>query len=206
VDTLVTDLLPALLPLLDRPTALFGHSMGALVVLELARTIQAGGLPSPVHVFVSGRSAPHLPDSRPALHALPVEQLVEQLKALGGTDERVLDDGDLMGRLLPVLRADFAVNEVYRRRKDPLIHVPMTVYGGIEDPRASAAELAAWQEIGTESFDLRLVPGGHFAVWENSEDISADIARTLSPWSHGAGTHLAARGRTPPRANGGHAC
>jgi len=37
----------------DRPYALFGHSMGALVAFEVLRRLRAVNAPLPVHVFVS---------------------------------------------------------------------------------------------------------------------------------------------------------
>jgi len=57
-------------PLLDRPFAFFGHSMGALVAFELSRAVRARTGRAPAHLFVSGRRAPHLPSRRPALAAL----------------------------------------------------------------------------------------------------------------------------------------
>ena len=53
------------------PFALFGHSMGALVGFELARALRRRRLPAPERLFVSAFRAPHLPQRRPPLHALP---------------------------------------------------------------------------------------------------------------------------------------
>ncbi len=44
---------------LDRPLALFGHSFGALLALELAYRFAYRSMP-PVHLFVSGRGAPQV--------------------------------------------------------------------------------------------------------------------------------------------------
>ena len=62
----VADLVPALaeglLPLLDLPFALFGHSMGAVVAFELARELRRRRGREPVLLGVSGRHAPQRPD------------------------------------------------------------------------------------------------------------------------------------------------
>ena len=53
---LVDDLTAGLAPWLDRPFALFGHSMSALLAFELALAGGRGRRPEPVHRFVSGVS------------------------------------------------------------------------------------------------------------------------------------------------------
>ncbi|RZA33285.1 MAG: thioesterase, partial [Lysobacteraceae bacterium] len=52
------DLVSAFNRLPAQPTALFGHSMGAVMAFELARYLQASGKPAPKHLFVSGRTWP----------------------------------------------------------------------------------------------------------------------------------------------------
>lgn len=48
----------SLAPYLDKPFALFGHSMGALVSFELARHLRREYNLQLVHLFVSGRCGP----------------------------------------------------------------------------------------------------------------------------------------------------
>src|SRR5438270_5878221 len=63
VEPIVDQLGPAILDRDDRPVALFGHSMGALVAYETAHWLQRAGRP-PVALFVSGCRAPDLPPRR----------------------------------------------------------------------------------------------------------------------------------------------
>ena len=72
VSAFVDDVVAELNPQFTGRYALFGHSMGALVVFELVRRLRALGVTPPVHVFVSGRPAPQLPESRTPLRDLPV--------------------------------------------------------------------------------------------------------------------------------------
>lgn len=177
---LVADLLPVLLPMANRPMALFGHSMGALVAFEIARSMRAGGLPMPVHLFVSGRTAPQVPDTHQALHRLSSADLVAELRALGGTPDEVLSDPVVMARVLPFLRADFTLNEDYAFPAEPPLPLPVTVYGGTRDPRATEPELAAWSAVTASSFTLHMVSGGHFAVFENADEVLAHVASTVA--------------------------
>ena len=87
--------------------------MGALISFELARQLRRTGAPLPIHLFVSGHQAPHLPDRNPPLHALPEGEFMDKLRELNGTPEEVLRHAELRELLIPILRADFAVCETY---------------------------------------------------------------------------------------------
>jgi medium-chain acyl-[acyl-carrier-protein] hydrolase len=68
MQTLVYALAEALLTALDRPYVVFGHSMGALIGFELAHCLRRERQCTPVHLFVSGHRAPHLPDAMDPMH------------------------------------------------------------------------------------------------------------------------------------------
>ena len=70
LTALVDALVPALRPHLDRPFAFFGHSMGALVAFELARALRSRGDEQPSHLMLSGRRAPHLPETEASMRGL----------------------------------------------------------------------------------------------------------------------------------------
>ena len=68
LEPLLEALVSALQRHLDRPYALFGHSLGALLAYELARFLSGVGV-GPDRLLVSGRIAPQLSDPRPPMHA-----------------------------------------------------------------------------------------------------------------------------------------
>ena len=71
IEPLIASLADVLGAHLDRPFALFGHSMGALIAFELARELRRRQAPVPVRLLVSGHPAPQLPRSESTRHALP---------------------------------------------------------------------------------------------------------------------------------------
>ncbi len=75
VDTLVEELI---LWLEERPFALYGHSMGALLAFELAREIRRRHRMLPVHLFVSGCQAPQLLPSEPPCSHLPDADFIDR--------------------------------------------------------------------------------------------------------------------------------
>ncbi len=159
---LVEALALSLEPHLNPPFAFFGHSMGALISFELARRLRALNRPAPAHLFVSGRIAPQLQRRRPPVHALPEPEFVEQVQRLNGTPDAVLQHKELRELVLPLLRADFAINETYGYSSEPPLACPISAFGGLEDDRATQEELAAWQLQTRDAWALHMFPGDHF--------------------------------------------
>ncbi|WP_236794813.1 thioesterase domain-containing protein [Amycolatopsis sp. GM8] len=183
---------------LGMPYAIFGHSVGALVAFELAHRLPETACPPPVHLFVSGRRAPQLPDRHAPLRDLSLDELADRLRELGGTSEEVLRDRRLLEFITPLLRADFAVNETYDYVARPPLAVPITVFGATRDPRADRAGLAAWQVQTNCEFHLDLLDGGHFAVLEQAPLVHERVVATLRDAlrTAGEGDVVTATGKT----------
>jgi medium-chain acyl-[acyl-carrier-protein] hydrolase len=111
LGSLVEALANAIMPFLDRPYALFGHSLGSLVSYELACELRNRLAPMPVLLCVSGAKAPHLLVDGTTIHMLPDTLLLDKVRRLGGTPEAVLENEELVSALLPALRTDFKVLE-----------------------------------------------------------------------------------------------
>jgi len=176
---LVRDLANGLGPFLDRPFALFGHSLGALVVFELCHELRSMGQPVARHLFVSAHRAPHLPDRRPPIHHLPDDAFVAELRRLNGTPEEVLGNSELMELVLPTLRADFTISETYRWTWRPPLDCPITVFGGRNDSETTPAELEAWRTHTRGALRVELLPGAHFFLHDSRSQLQAAILRQL---------------------------
>jgi medium-chain acyl-[acyl-carrier-protein] hydrolase len=148
--------------------ALFGHSVGSLVAFELVRRLHAAGKPLPARLFVSGRAAPHLPNTRPQLRDLPTHELIPHLRTMGGTPDIFLNDPELLEVFLPLLRADFTLNETYQHAPAAPLPVPITAFGGDNDPRATVVELGGWTDLTSAGFELHTYPGGHFYLEQHT--------------------------------------
>jgi medium-chain acyl-[acyl-carrier-protein] hydrolase len=152
----------ALAPQLTGPLALFGHSMGAAICLELARELRRRDGTRPAHLIVSGLPAPHLPQP-PPIGDLPDDDLLD---ALAGRYQQVpaelRDDPEMRGLYLPILRADLKMLESHRYRADAPLDCLITAIGGREDTSCPVGALTAWQEHTSCGFSLTMVQGGHF--------------------------------------------
>jgi surfactin synthase thioesterase subunit len=172
-------LVTAIRPLLDRPFAFFGHSLGALMAFETTRALRAQGLPLPVRLFPSARRAPHLPHNAELVHALPEPQLIDHLRRLGGTPEEVLANAELRQLVLPVLRRDFELLETYEHQPEPPLDVPMRTFGGLGDTHAPAEALQAWGQHTRSFLGVRSFPGGHFYLHDGREPLIRAILEDL---------------------------
>lgn len=162
LSSLVGLLAESIVPLLDRPFAFFGHSMGALVAFELTRALRRQGGPQPLHLYVSGFRAPQLPKTGPDLHRLSDPDLVNALGKFNGTPPEVLQQEELMRLVLPAIRADFQVCETYAYQPEPPLDCALSAFGGLEDPGVPSEKLEAWRSQTTGPFTTRMFLGDHF--------------------------------------------
>ncbi len=164
--------------LLDLPFAFFGHSMGAYVAFEAARSLSMRGL-RPEHVFVSAAGAPHLPEPNP-VHALDPRAFFEALLRLNGFPAEVLRNAELVRYALPILRADLKACETHRFDFDRPSLFPITAYGGRSDPRVSHERIAAWRATAGVEFALRMFDGDHFFFRPQQDAVLSDMMNRLS--------------------------
>jgi medium-chain acyl-[acyl-carrier-protein] hydrolase len=165
--TRLAELIPAaadaLLPFLDQPFAFYGHSMGALIAFELACYLKTTYKLEPSQLLVSGRAAPQIVQNRTHLHNLSEPELLAELKRLKGTPLKLLDDFDAIAFWLPVLRADFALvaGHVWSHS---MLTCPIVAYGGLQDEDVPRSSIAAWRDVTSGEFCLRMMQGDHFFI------------------------------------------
>jgi medium-chain acyl-[acyl-carrier-protein] hydrolase len=177
MDALIPALIDAIRAHLDRPFAIFGHSMGALVAFELARALRRVRLPQPRHLFLSAHRAPHLPDRRPPIHQLDDEAFWAEMRRLEGTPQEVLDHEELKELVMPTLRADFQLCETWTLADEEPLDMPFSVFGGYEDPNVDREELEAWRDYTRGAMSLRMLPGHHlFLQQAHSAVLTAVVA------------------------------
>jgi len=177
---LVPAVVRALLPYLDRPFAIFGHSLGALVGFEVARRLQAEHGVEPELLFASGHTAPHVNDHETLLHSLPDGELAQKLRELNGTPEAVLQHEELRRLLFPLLRADFEICETYRYEPGEPLRCPILALGGLCDGDVSREALEEWRQHTLGTFEVRMFPGDHFFINSCGPEVVRAVARALT--------------------------
>lgn len=171
----------ALPPLLDRPFAFFGHSMGALLSFELARFLRSAPAPQPQALFLSAHRAPMLPRRHPPIAQRPEPEFLAALRALNGTPTELLEHAEFMQLMLPMLRADFALCETYTYLPAPPLTCPFTVFGGLQDFGVPHEDLTPWRALTTGPTTVHMVPGDHFFINTAQATLTQAVAQGLDP-------------------------
>ncbi|MBY0574147.1 MAG: alpha/beta fold hydrolase [Undibacterium sp.] len=163
------------------PFAFFGHSLGGLLSFEVARYLQQHYAISPLHLFVSGASAPQHRDTSKKLHLLEDASLIEELKDYNGTPPEVLAHRELMELLLPMIRADFALVGDYEYRVMPLLEIPITVLMGTEEAKVEDDKVNGWSKETSAECTIAWFEGDHFFIHPQRKAVLDCIRKELSP-------------------------
>lgn len=158
--------------------AFFGHSMGAVLAFEVARRLERDGR-GPARLFVSGWRAPsrHRDED---VHRRGDAGVVAELRLVGGTDPRFLEDPELLRIVLPTVRSDYQAIETYVYSPGPPLNCGITAMVGDSDPKATVDETAAWAEHCAGEFELRVFPGDHFYLDTCRPGVIDTIAASLN--------------------------
>jgi medium-chain acyl-[acyl-carrier-protein] hydrolase len=177
LDDIVENLAPVLQD--DVPFIFFGHSLGALLAFEMVRRFRANRLVAPRALIVSGRTPPHLPLVRPALHGLADDDLLREVAQLEGIPQEIQSLPEMRTLILPPLRADLKLNETYVYSPEPPLSLPILACGGRDDPEAPVETMQEWQVCTCSKFVFKVFEGGHFFLYTNPALFAIELASFL---------------------------
>lgn len=180
VEPMVDAIAAALRPLLDRPFALFGHSMGALLAFELCRLLRRIGGPRPMRLLVSAHRAPHLPPWRPAVSPLGERAFRARLAEMAGPSQTVQTDAELLRVMAPTIRADFELCETFQYVAGEPLDTPITSFAAVDDPEVRVDEVVEWSRHTTAVSRLHRFTGGHLFLRDRAGDVLAHAATDLA--------------------------
>lgn len=169
----------AVRPLAARPLAFFGHSMGAILAYEVAVRLEDAGAAPLARLYVSSRRAPSC-HRQESLHQQTDQALIAELKHLSGTNSDLLSDPETLAMILPAVKSDYRAIETYRPAGTRPVQAPVTAIIGGQDSRVTIDEARAWRQHSTASFDLQVLPGGHFYLVNRRHEVIRLIAGDLA--------------------------
>ncbi|MFG1610411.1 thioesterase II family protein [Actinoplanes sp. NPDC049265] len=148
-----------LTPYLDKPYALFGHCMGALLAHRLAVALRGLAVPGPSRLIVSSSLPPHLhPDQRyrpPAPGAEGIyhpsmtdADLADEMRRVARAQSHTGIDPELLPLAVRVLRRDLDMCFRYAPARAEPPGCPITAIGWSRDPDVAPAEMTAWEPYG----------------------------------------------------------
>lgn len=178
MDKLVDSLVDVVAPLLDRPVALFGSSMGARVGWSLAHALRERSMPAPQALYVYASVAPSLERQIRGWNG-PDEGLVRYMRELGGTPSELFEDQELLTEMVAILRADLTVLSTHTYQPSAPLDIPITAFAGTADEESPPERMAPWGAETTGPFLMNVLDCGHFfdahAVQQVTETLAADL-------------------------------
>lgn len=168
----------------DRPYALFGHSLGALVAYRVAATLAAEGWPCPALVAVSGWAPVGATLSHGSAGQLSDEKLLAAMHRLGGLPPEIRARPGLLALTIQALRADLGVCDSYQD-DGWVIPCPIVAFSGRDDPLVPPGAMRAWASRTPSYLGNREFPGGHFFLHERSQAIMTDLVSLLRRYAAG---------------------
>lgn len=157
-----------------KPYYLFGHSMGTKIVYELALKIKNSDLKNPSGIIISAGRAPSYQEPLP-IYNLEDKKFIEGLKKYEGTPNEIIGNKNLINMFLPLLRADFKIDEKYQDTKGEKLDSPILALMGDKDEEMQIEELIKWQEYTNSHFTYRYVEGKHMFVNTSLKSVIQEI-------------------------------
>ena len=182
VPEVVEALGPVIRPLLDRPYAFLGYSLGCLISLELAHWLRRQGARAPLGLQLAACTPPHQRKIR-GRHTLPDKDFIADFNRYGGMPAAVLEHRELMELMMPVLRADIEQVDEYHGPAEPPLSLPFALWGGQEDTDPTPQGLEGWRDFTTGSVELQQLPGGHFFILSAGDQLRKGVEQKLLQWA-----------------------
>lgn len=164
MDDLVAEIMQQQDIFYEKEFSFFGHSMGAWVAAETCWRLLDQGKALPVQFIVSGSIPLCFKRFPPYVHQMTDDELINELKVLGGTPEELLNDRKFMGSFLPGIRADFKIFELHVNQHSKTLPVNLSIWSGIDDPRVPVSLGQYWKMIAQGEANESFFSGGHMFI------------------------------------------
>jgi surfactin synthase thioesterase subunit len=161
----------------DRPYAVFGHSMGALLAYRLALAMEREGR-APILLGAAGWAPEGFAVPTQEQIELPQEELVEWVVSLGSVPPELYQDPELLAMTMPPTRADLKICVEYAD-DGAAMSCPVVTYTAKEDPLMASDATKSWVPRCSSYLGNCEFPGGHFFIYHEALAITADLTRHL---------------------------
>ena len=158
--------------------ALFGYSMGSIILVEVLKRILGAQMTMPSHIFL----AAHEPHTKAELAGFTSEELDEWVKQrtikFGAVPEILMNNRPFWRMYLPLFRADYSLIGMYHFEDLNLkTDIPATVFYSETD--TPYTDMKTWKKYFIGDCDYHCYEGKHFFIQEHHRDMAAIIRKRL---------------------------
>ncbi len=176
IKMLVNDICTVISEYLDKPFAIFGHSLGGIIAYELALEVYRRYQKKPNFIVLSASSI-FTRKREYIVSQLSDEKLMEYLKFAGGTPERLLTT-QYFKRYSQVIRSDYRLLENYRFQLQKL-PCKLVALASSQDKLVLLEDIEKMKYFASE-FSMISVEGTHFFINQLTDEIQQIIRENFS--------------------------
>ncbi|MGL4106794.1 thioesterase II family protein [Clostridium sp. LP20] len=161
--------------------ALYGHSMGALIIYEVYFNLKKLGYKLPKHMFFSGNNPPNRQISQNIDYKnLSLKEFKEEVFQYESTPKEIFEKKELRDYFIPILRSDYMVIENFSyKEENTKLECDITVINGKDDNHIKLDQLGGWLDLTKGICQTYFMEGKHFFLFDNEEEINEIINKTL---------------------------
>lgn len=159
----------------------FGHSFGTLTSLSVAAAVTRATGQAPVCSVLSAGLPPrlHIPVDEGASRS--DDELISNIAAGGGTPAELLSGGALTQLIVRHFREDYTIRSQFCRQAGLRIDFPITLIAARNDPYVPTEQMWLWSEHSNVPARQVVIPGGHFAAFQEPERVIRIICDDIHP-------------------------
>jgi polyketide synthase 12 len=176
---LIEDMARVILPFLDKPFIIMGHSFGGIIGFELIRYLRMHYGITPLQLFVTGTIPPQLTKRWKQTDS------IRETAVFTNSEEKLLslisyiDDVEFLKRILPVMRKDMPLIMSYLYVEQERFDFPISAFAADKDEVVLVEQLKCWKEQTMAEFTIEVVEGDHWFLSRNKELILLRLTEAL---------------------------
>lgn len=176
IEEVIMDFLKENESIFNEPYAVFGHSLGAILAVELVYELKKRG--KNCHcLFISGTS---YPKGKKATLPFTEREIMDNLYNLGGINEELVKSEVFMRYYMPIISGDLELFSNYEwKHGDALLDCPLYLFGGKQDQSVSVEQMHTWKDGSSNYLGETFFTGGHFYLKQNAKNIMCIIQNVL---------------------------
>lgn len=155
--------------------ATFGHSFGSLLSVSVGATLAHALKQRPLRAFLSAGLPPRLHPSVDELAPFTDQEVLDKIVADGGTSPEILTSKAMRRILVRQLRQDHSIRRQFSLERGLCVDFPLTLIAARDDGHISPHQVWQWSEHSTGACRRVEIPGGHFAAFQEPDQIIAII-------------------------------
>lgn len=161
----------------DEKYAIWGHSMGGLIVYEVVYYLDKLGYKLPEIMIISGSRPPFIKSPKITTYKMGDEHFIEYLISSNGIEEELGKDELFKEVYLPIIKNDFRLLDLFDYEKKEKINQNTLVMYSDEDN--SDNTIFQWKEVVSE-VEFKQMPGNHFFINDYYEQVANYINSKLN--------------------------